>query len=189
MNINEIMQRKHLTIYRVAKNSGIPYMTINDICNGKANLAECNAKTIYKLSKELGVSMESLLEPYMIPRADFELFKSNVCHKLKELGDIEFLINTIENGDIITYYDRNWYPESLYLLAMVDYISRENDVPLCDEYSELRHMKLKDVLYPASVITAAAVSMDENIKEQAVKNSIPEIIRYNIVENDVRNIV
>ena len=75
------------------------------------------------------------------------------------------------------------------MLAMVDYISRENDVPLCDEYSELRHMKLKDVLYPASVITAAAVSKDENIKEQAVKNSIPEFIRYNIVENDVRNIV
>jgi plasmid maintenance system antidote protein VapI len=189
MTLNQILSQNKISKYRLAKNSGIPYMTINDICNGKANLAECNAKTIYKLSKELGVSMESLLEPYMIPRADFELFKSNVCHKLKELGDIEFLINTIENGDIITYYDRNWYPESLYLLAMVDYISRENDVPLCDEYSELRHMKLKDVLYPASVITAAVVSNDESIKQQAVENSIPEFMRYNIVESEIRNVV
>ena len=179
MDINNMIENRHLSKYRLAKNSGIPYMTINDICSGKANLADCNAGTIYKLSKELGVSMEEMLEPYLLPRPAFELFKSNVCHRLKEL---------IESGDIDTYYQRNWYPECLYLLAMVDYISRENDVPLCEEYNEYRKQKLTNVLYPASVLTAAAVSGSEEVKTKALINAIPEFKRFNIVESEVRNV-
>ena len=188
MDINHMIEDRHISKYRLAKNSGVPYMTINDICSGKANLADCNARTLYKLSKELGVSMEALLEPYLLPRPAFELFKSNVCHRLKELGDINFLIDTIESEDIITYYQRSWYPECLYLLAMVDYISRENDVPLCEEYNEYRKQKLTDIIYPASVLTAAAVSKSEEIKENALKNAIPEFMRFNIVESEVRNV-
>ena len=123
------------------------------------------------------------------PRPAFELFKSNVCHNLKMLGDIQFLIDTMESGDIITYYNRSWYPECLYLLAMVDYISRENEVPLCEEYNQYRKLKLTDTIYPSSVLTASAVSKDESIKEKALKNAIPEFLRFNIVEGDVRNVV
>ncbi len=188
MCINDIMQQKHLSKYRVAKNSGIPYMTLNDICNGKTRLDKCSADTVYKLAKELDVTMEDLLEPYISPRPAFDLFKSNVCHKLKELGDIDFLIDTIESDEITTYYKRAWYPESLYLLAMVDYISRINDVPLCSAYSEFRKAKLRSVIYPSSIIAAAAVSGDSKIKERAMETSIPEFMRFNIVENDVRNV-
>ena len=188
MNVNEIMREKHLSKYRVAKNSGIPYMTLNDICNGKAKLDKCSADTVYKLAKELDVTMEELLEPIMAPRPAFDLFKSNVCHKLKELGDIDFLIDTIESDEITTYYKRAWYPESLYLLAMVDYISRINDVPLCASYSEIRKAKLRNVLYPSGILAAAAVSGDSKIKEQAMKASIPEFMRFNIVESEVRNV-
>ena len=188
MNINEIMQEKQLSKYRVSKNSGIPYMTLNDICSGKTRLDKCSADTVYKLSKELGVTMEELLEPIMAPRPSFELFKSNVCHKLKELGDIDFLIDTIESDEITTYYKRSWYPESLYLLAMVDYISRINNVPLCASYSEIRKARLRSVIYPSSIITAAAVTGDSKIKERAIEASIPEFMRFNIVESEVRNV-
>ena len=188
MSINEIINQKRLSKYRVAKNSGIPYMTLNDICNGKARIDKCSADTVYKLAKELNVSMEELLEPYMSPRPSFDLFKSNVCHRLKELGDIGFLIDTIESNDITTYYKKTWYPESLYLLAMVDYISRINNVPLCDAYNEIRKSKLKNPVYPSSVIVASAVSKDESVKERAAAESIPEFMRFNIVESDVRNV-
>ena len=164
-------------------------MTINDICSGKTNLAECSAKTIYKLSKELGVSMEELLAPYMLPRPSFELFKSNVCHRLKELGDVDFLIQTIESRDILTYYELHRYPECLYLLAMVDYLSRENNIPLCSEYNGIRRMKLNETIYPASVLSAYEVSKDERIKEQARVLSIPEFRRFNIIESEIRNVV
>ena len=188
MNIDDIMQQKRLSKYRIAKNSGIPYMTLNDICNGKTRLNKCSADTVYKLAKELDVTMEELLEPIMQPRPAFDLFKSNVCHKLKELGDIDFLINTIESDEITTYYEKGWFPESLYLLAMVDYISRINDVPLCDSYNEFRKAKLRRTIFPSSIIAVAAVSKDNRIMEKTMAESIPEFIRFNIVESEVRNV-
>jgi len=89
--INELMENKKITQYRLSKDSGVAYTTINDICNGKAQLEKCSAETIYRISKVLGVSMERLIEPCFDKRSDFELFKSNTCHRLKELGDIEFV--------------------------------------------------------------------------------------------------
>ncbi len=49
-------------------------------------------------------------------------------------------------------------------------------------------MKLKDTVYPSSVITATAVSGDKDVKKAAVKKSIPEFMRHNIVESEVRNV-
>ena len=104
----------------------IPYATVNDICNGKTRLEKCSAETVYRLAHALNVSMEELLAPCFIKRSSFENFKSTVCHRVKELGDINFIIDTLESQDIRTYYNRKWYPESLYLLAMLDYLSRES---------------------------------------------------------------
>ena len=138
MNVSEIIRRNQTSKYRVAKNSGIPYMTLNDICTGKTQLGKCSAETVYKLSKELGVSMEELLTPHLAPRLSFDLFKSNVCHRLKELGDIDFLIEVLEGDDVTAYYRKSWFPECLYLLALVDYISRVNGIPLVDAYNDLQ---------------------------------------------------
>ena len=187
--INELLKKKKLTKYRLAKDSGIPYSTINDICNGKAHLEKCSAETVYKLSRILDVSMESLLEPYLQPRTSFELYKSNICHYVKEKGDVEFIIETLESNDIRTYYQKKWYPECFYLLAMLDYLSRVNNIPRCTDFNDLRSCKLSEPIYPASVIAAYTVSKNEKIKEDAYRGSIPEFTRFNIIENEVRNVV
>lgn len=109
MIINELMKNKKLTRYRLSKDSGIAYTTIDDICSGKARLEKCSAETIYRISKVLGVSMETLIEPCFDKRIDFELFKSNTCHKLKELGDVEFVIELLEEDRIRKYYKKKWY--------------------------------------------------------------------------------
>ncbi|HJD13606.1 MAG TPA: helix-turn-helix transcriptional regulator [Candidatus Ruminococcus avistercoris] len=189
MIINELMKNKKLTRYRLAKDSGIAYTTINDICSGKARLEKCSAETIYRISKVLGVSMESLIEPCFDKRIDFELFKSNTCHKLKELGDVEFVIELLEEDRIRKYYKKKWYPESLYLLAMLDYVSRENDIPICTQYDDLRKVKLKNILFPASILAAARVAKNDEIKRRSVREAIPEFMRFNIVESEVRNVV
>lgn len=41
----------------------------------------------------------------MEKRCSFELFKSNVCHRLKEQGDIAFLIETLKEDMIREYYN------------------------------------------------------------------------------------
>ena len=185
----DLMREKNLSKYRLSKNSGVPYTTVSDICSGKAQLEKCSAETVYLLAKELGVSMETLIEPRVSKRISFELYKGNVCHRLKEQGDIDFIIDTLEKDDIRNYYKLKWYPESLYLLAMLDYVSRENDVPLCDEYDDLRKLKLQQTIYPSGILSLSAVSKNSNAKDQALKNAIPEFIRFNIVENEVRNVI
>lgn len=187
--IQEILRQNGISMYRLAKDSGVPYSSINDICNGKTRLEKCGADTVYRLSKALGVTMETLLEPYMKERISFELFKSNVCHQLKLLGDVQFLIQELEADNIRSYYGRGWYPESLYLLAMVDYLSRINGIPLCNKYDDLRHAKLEKTIYPSSITAMAAASGDDQIRKEASTAAIPEFMRFNIVESEVRDVV
>ena len=125
----------------------------------------------------------------MEKRCSFELFKSNVCHWLKEEGDIDFLIQVLESDLIRKYYNRKWYLESFYLLGMFDYICRINDVPMCSEYDDLRQQRMQEIVYPVGVLLTARVLGDESIKEQALKEAIPEILRFNIVESDIRNVI
>ena len=187
--IQNLMQKQNLSKYRLSKNSGIPYTTLTDICSGKAKLEKCSAETIYKLAKELGVSMESLLAPCFEKRCGFDLFKSNICHRLKEMGDVDFIIDTLEKDDIRRYYDMQWYPESFYLLAMLDYVSRENQVSLCADYNDLRSQKLSEPVYPSSIVAMAALDTDAGVMEAARCHAIPEFLRFNIIENEVRNVI
>lgn len=187
--LSAYMEQNRISKYRLSKNSGIPYTTLTDILSGKAKLEKCSAETVYKLSKELHISMEELLAPCFEVRHSFELFKSNVCHRLKELGDIDFIMEVLEKNDIRDYYQRKWYPEAFYLLAMLDYVSRINQVPLCSDYDDIRRQSLRETLYPSSVIAASKVTGDETLKQQARESTIPEFLRFNIVESEVRNVV
>ncbi len=187
--IREIMQEKNITEYRLSKISKIPYTTIHDICSGKAKLENCSARTVFRLSKALDVPMDVLLEPYMYKRTSFDVFKSTVCHRLKELGDLDFMIEVLEQDNIRVFYERKWFPESLYLLAMLDYLARLNNISLCDKYDDLRRCKLEKTVYPAGILCLAAASGNEKIKEDAKKSAIPEFIRFNIVESEIRNVV
>jgi len=62
MGINELLERQKMSKYRLSKESGVPYTTINQICNGKVRIEKCSAETLYKMSKILGVSIEDLVE-------------------------------------------------------------------------------------------------------------------------------
>lgn len=122
-------------------------------------------------------------------RSSFDVFKSNVCHRVKDIGDIQFIIETLSSNIIIDYFNKKWYPESLYLLAMVDFLSRENDVPLCTNYNHLRTCKLDDILYPSSILMSSSLTKNPQLLKDCYEHSIPEFKRFNIVENEVRNVV
>ena len=50
-------------------------------------------------------------------------------------------------------------------------------------------MKMKKKLYPMGIIVSCAVSDNEDMKAQAEASAIPEFLRFNIVESEVRNVV
>ena len=77
---------------------------------------------------------------------------------------------------------------ALYLLAMVDYLSRINSLPICTNYNDIRCQKLERPCFPAGVLVSYAATGDEKIKEDALEKAIPEFMRFNIVEGDVRNV-
>jgi transcriptional regulator with XRE-family HTH domain len=189
MDINKLIEQKNLTKYRLSKQSGVPFATLSEICSGKAKIEKCAADTVYKLSHALGVTMEDLLAERMAYRPAFETFKSNVCHRLHDRGDMDFIIEVLEKGEIRNLYQRGWYPEALYLLAMVDYISRENGIPVCADYNDIRAAKLRKPLYPASILTLCAATHSDAPKVQSQKEAIPEFMRFNIVESEVRNVL
>lgn len=194
MPINAILAQKNMTKYRLWKESGVPQATISDICTGKTSIEKCSAETIYRIARALDVSMESLIAP-AVQRAEeerrrpsFELFKSNTCHMVKDMGDIPFIIQLLETDQIRKLYEKRWYPEALYLLAMLDYLSRENQIPICTNYNDIRTAKLQRPVYPSSVVILCRTLKSDAPKEECYRMAIPEFLRFNIVESDVRNV-
>ena len=188
MIINKLLKQKGMTKYRLAKESKVPHTTVLDICNGKVNLKNCTGETLYKLAYVLDTSIENLLADSMEYRQSFDAYKSNICHLVKDTGDLNFIINILESNEIRKLYQKKWYPECLYLLAMVDYLSRENELPVCNEYDDIRKLSLCEPIYPSSVIAMGVFSDSEQPKKDSYKQAIPEFIRFNIVEGDVRNV-
>lgn len=194
MYLNDLLTEKKISRYRLAKDSGVPQTTVVDICSGKARIEKCSAETLYRIAKALDVSMESLIESEIVTketpirRSSFEVFKSNVCHLVKDKGDIDFIIDTLEADEIRRLYDRKWYPEAFYLLAMVDYLSRENNIPLCRNYNDIRNQSLAKTIYPASAVLSDAAMQTDKHKAETMRNAIPEFMRFNIVESEVRNV-
>lgn len=194
MSINEILEQKNITKYRLWKESGVPQATISDICTGKTRIEKCSAETIYRIAKVLDVSMESLIAPAVRSmdeerrRPSFEVFKSNTCHRVKDMGDIPFIIQLLKSNQIRELYEKKWYPEALYLLAMLDYLSRENKVPICTNYNDIRSTKLQRPIFPSSVAILCKTMKSDTPKEECIRIAIPEFLRFNIVESEVRNV-
>lgn len=188
MLLKDYIDRERISLYRFSKETSIPYSTLRDLYTNKTPLPKASAETIYKISTFLNVSMEDLLSSYMKKRPSFENFKSETCQRLKKMGDIPFIIDLLETDLIHKYYNDEWYPESLYLLAMIDYLSRVNNIPICTDYNDLRKAKLSETVFPASIIALAEATNNNNYYIEAINNSIPEFIKYNIVESDIRDV-
>ncbi len=189
MNIvTDYLKEKGINKYQFSQMSGIPYSTICDIVSGKTPLKRCSAETIYKISEASGIPIETLVRSACDKPASFELFKNNICHEVKQKTEITFLIDLLESDEIRKRFAEGRLKESLYLLGMLDYLSRKNDVPLCEDYEDLRHYKFEEPIFPSSLLVRAEVMQDESIKTEAIKNAIPEFIRFNIVENEVENV-
>ena len=74
MMIDDILKEKNMSVYKLAKISGVPYATVNDICHGKTSPEKCSAETIYKIAKALDISMEGIIEPYIDKRGNTQVF-------------------------------------------------------------------------------------------------------------------
>lgn len=194
MTIKQQLKKLNLSIYACAKRSGIPYSTLNDIVNGKTLIENCAASIAVKLAHTLNLTVEELLIRFSSKvgqleyRPDFSLFKSHVCHDVRREGNLDFIIKTLDSNSIHLYWERGWFAEAFYLLAMVDYLSRISDIPPCSDFDEIRGYKLARPLYPRGAVLTDLISPQLSKKEVCLKDTIPEFMRFNIVEGDVHNV-
>ena len=121
-------------------------------------------------------------------RSSFELYKSEVCHLVKDLGYRNFIIEVLKSNKIESLYEKRWFPECFYLLAMVDYLSRINNVPLCLKYNKLRTLHLQEPIFPIGVILLDKASNSEKYSKEILAFAIPEFLRHNIVEREIQDV-
>ncbi len=61
MDLRTMLNERKMSMYRLAKLSGVPNTTVIDICSGKSSIGGCNARTVFRLAKALNCSMEELM--------------------------------------------------------------------------------------------------------------------------------
>lgn len=174
MKIKVYLKENHISVREMAAVTSIPYSTLNDIVNEKVNLEECQYKTLKKIAVFLKISIDDLV----YEKEDFQTFRNKVHHKLKCNDEIDIMLEILEKHRIDYYLLHQDMLKAMYLLSLLDYLSKKNQVPLCQEYSELRSQSLSDPYY-----------VGDRIETHRYENCIQEFAKHNIYEGDLYDAV
>ncbi len=100
-------------------------------------------KSINKTKKE--ENLDPIKKAYLDKKAAREEAYKNYCEdlqsKIKEMGELNFLVSYLKNNEVSILYNLNRKKESKYLLALVDELCVKYNFPLCKEYDEIREDK------------------------------------------------
>ena len=174
MNFEKELKKRHVNIRSCSLQSGIPYATLYPIVKGQVDIGTCSYNTVAKLARFLGYRPDEIV----YEKEDFQTFRNNVHHQVKQ-DELTFLLETIESDDVAAYARHEDYLKALYLVATVDYLSRKNQLPLCDKYDEFRHTKLSQPYYVG----------DSSFLASDGGRCIDEFVKYNIYEGDLYDAV
>lgn len=185
----DLLKQNNMSVHQCSKKAGIPYMTLLELVHGKTSLLRCNTSTAYRLAKALNISMEELIEPYTrweIDTGSWDNYKSTLQHMLQDMGDKAFIRDAVKNKVPFYYYQQKKIKECLYLVSMTDYLCRINHIKPYAGFGPFRSLKLENTLYPTDILLLESLGIME--KSEAEKHAIPEFLRHNIIEGDIRNV-
>ncbi len=193
MTLRTLLNQRKMSAYQLSKSSQIPYSTISDLVNEKTMIENSTIFVVSRIAKALDMTLDELVnsitnEPEL-KRVPFERFKHALRHQLHALGDKAVLKKMLIDDEVETYASRQWYPEALYILGMLDYLCRQHQLPLASKYDAYRDLKLDQVLYPADIHLLSLAQHSDRLKQESFEKSIPEFKRFNIVEGDIRNVI
>ena len=184
MLLNEILYKKNWSKNKLSKESNIPYSTIEDIFSRKTRISNLTLANAIKLAKALDIEVIEVAN--LQNKTDEDTYRSTVCHRLVSLGDYRFIETTIESKEIIKLFKHQLYFESLYLLSLLDYVSNKNNIPLVEEYNNIRKLKLDSISYPKSILS---ISTNNDFLKKEFNCSIPEFKMHNIAEREIDNAI
>ena len=82
MKLDDILNEKGDTIYRLSKISGISKTKLFDIFSGKSNILDCRLRVVSKLSKILGMTIEEIISLEPIYNL---MYEDNIPNFLKKI--------------------------------------------------------------------------------------------------------
>ena len=124
----------------------------------------------------------------------FSVYRSEMCHLLKEYGDVIFTQVIIDNGFIRQMWDNGIYAEALYLSAMLEYLSDTTEGIKYEIPLSIKGKRLKEPLFPQDVLLLDALITGSNAKQRAWDECSNDacgryFTKYNIVERSIRDAV
>lgn len=183
LRIKNYLEEHNISLYKLAKDANVPYPTVFNIVNGKVSIENCAYKVVAKISKTLDIPLEKLVD-MCDKNYHFYVFRSEQIHQVNRKGSLQYLIDTLKNDTIRHLWNDSQKIEALYTLATIDYISRKNNLPKCDNYNDIRNHKLADVLYPIDLEIDSALKKNDESKQKLLEACVPEYLSFNIAEED-----
>ena len=192
--LRSVLNDKNISLYQLEKASHISHATLNDIYNERSNIDNCSILVMSKIAASLNMDIDDLYKKLTYRdlslftyNEDFDLFKSDTLQRLKREKEEDFIKRMAATDVINNYYQHNKYKEALYLLALLDYLSKKNSLPLLKQYDYLRDYKLDKVYVSKSLYLLLAYK--STTVTSIYKECIKEFLKYNIVEAEIDNVI
>ena len=183
MYIKQYLEDNEISIYKVANTALVSYPTVFNIVNGKVDILNCALGVVKKIADALGLTIDELLT-LCDKNYSFDLFRSEQCHLVNRMGEMNYVIDLLEKKKIDYYWKLDMKVEAFYLLAMLDYLSNRNELPKCTEYERIRKYKLEKPVFPADTELVKEL-LGKDAHQDALNHAIPEFLDFNIVECEI----
>lgn len=124
----------------------------------------------------------------------YDVFRSEICHMYHFDGDYEFIKKVMRSNLVMVLWNNHEYAKSLYSLAMIDYISWKNGVPLYEGYAEMRACKSEKILYPGGIVLLDKIEHSHRNRDEAIEVCSHDqcgkfFFRHNIIERSIEDVV
>lgn len=177
--IKDILEEKGLSVYKVSKETNISYSTLSDIVLEKTDIKKSSAELLYRLSKYLNVSMETLYtsNDNIINNIYIHNSGRNIIVETKQcrhqyLGPKNLIslmkINKVE-GNVV-------YVEAVYRDGQCGFIAEEEYIDLQDVLNE--DQKLLDYKYSVLIGSATKLTKEKLINESLLVSDNMSIKMY-----------
>ena len=101
MNISNYVKKMGISVYSLSKKSSVPYTTLSSICNGSADLMECRAGTLVKISEALNINLLDMIHNNLSAPVKYNFINADVAVDESLLPKAMNTIKELED------YDRN----------------------------------------------------------------------------------
>ena len=192
MNIRDITNCIGISFEELVERTGIPASTLSDIMSGRSDLSHCKAKSLQKLANGLELKMEDILDlerftedlpaPVVYPIHEliaphaFIFFRNAMLYYLDTLGEKGFIKYIVEKRLIEHMYSRDYFPEALYLIGLLDYLCDKNEMTRLTCYNLYRGETMKEPIF------AQNAKANPMVDYACFKDVIPQILKFNFIE-------